>query len=265
MFWRIISALGVLFWAVMAGLLIRDTYFPEESRFAEVPPKFVLDLFLGQKGMATTLLLYRDQEKLGHSTFTVRKQPSIDGQPAVYDLQASGIIEGRMFGPGGADLSWRLVGELGEGQQWRSVIFQTGWRPGEGPVATREGVAATVSWKDGGGAPVIEVRKGGKVVMDGGAVDSLLKGGALPLGGLLGTTGSRGATLSTLAHTEAREGAMVLAGKKRKCYVLHMQFAGLYDIKMLFTEAGELARVDLPQGLHLLEPTIHGLGAQLAP
>ena len=90
MFWRTISTLGILFWAVMTGLLIRDTYFPEESRFAEVPPKVVLDLFLNHRESATTLLLYRGEEKLGHSTITARKQPPTPGQTSMYDLQGSG-------------------------------------------------------------------------------------------------------------------------------------------------------------------------------
>lgn len=265
MFWRIISALGILFWAVMTGLLIRDTYFPEESRFAEVPPKFVLDLFLNNRDAATTLLLYRDEEKLGHSTFLIRKQKELAGMPVVYDLQGSGIVEGKAFGAKAADLSWRLVGELGEGHEWRSMIFQTGWRPGEGPEGMKDGISAMVSWKLGGDAPFFEVRQAGKVIMDNAKADSLLKGGTLPLGGLLGSSLGKGSSLSSMAQVKAREGAMTLAGKKRKCYVLQMQFMGLYEIKMLFSEAGELTRIDLPQGFHLLEPTIHGLGAALTP
>ena len=34
---------------------------------------------------------------------------------------------------------------------------------------------------------------------------------------------------------------------------------GMYEVKMIFTEAGELARIDLPDDYVLLEPTIHGL------
>ena len=264
MFWRTISALGILFWAVMTGLLIRDTYFPEESRFAEVPPKFVMDLFLHHRESAATLLLYRGEEKLGHSTFTVRRQPLTPGQTEMYDLQGSGTVEGKAFGAAGSDLTWRMSGELDDGQRWRSMIFQTGWRPGDGPDGARDGIAATVGWKQGGGSPFFEVRQGGKVVMDMAKADSMLKGGTLPLGGLLSSSLSGGGALSNMAQVKAREGAMMLAGKRRKCYVLQMQFLGLYEIKVLFTEAGEMARIDLPQGYHLLEPTIHGLGASIA-
>lgn len=269
MFWRIISALTVLFWAVMTGLLIRDTYYPEESRFAEVPPKFVLDLFLNHRESATTLLLHRNDERIGHSTIYIRRQDSRKDEAAIYDVQASGLVEGKSFGTNAPDFAWRVSSELDADQQWRSFLFQTGSRSenssGEQGAAAREGVSATLSWMHGQPAPQFEVRQGGKVVMDSSKADSLLKSGALPLGGLLGSSLGRSSTLSSLAKITAREGAMTLAGKKRKCYVLQMFFAGIYEIKLLFTEAGELARIDLPNGLHLLEPTIHGLGAQLAP
>ena len=71
-FWKTIRILGALFWAVMTGLLIRDTYFPEESRFAEVPPAFVLDLFLQHRDVPNTLLLYKGEKKLGHALIGVR-------------------------------------------------------------------------------------------------------------------------------------------------------------------------------------------------
>lgn len=263
MFWRTISALGILFWAVMTGLLIRDTYFPEESRFAEVPPKLVFDLFLHHRDSASTLLLYKDDQKLGHSTFIVRKQPNNDPGPTLYDLQASGMVDGGAFAKDGSDLTWRIVGELDDGQHWRSMIFQTGWRPGHGRDSAREGVTASVGWRRGVDAPTFEVRQGGQVIMDNAKANSLLKGGTIPLGGLIGSSLSGGGALSSMAQVKAREGAMMLAGKRRKCYVLQMQFMGLYEIKVLFTEAGELARIDLPQGYHLLEPTIHGLGASI--
>jgi hypothetical protein len=41
--------------------------------------------------------------------------------------------------------------------------------------------------------------------------------------------------------------------------VLTLPLFGPHEIQMIFTEAGELARIDLPDGYALLEPTIHGL------
>lgn len=58
---------------------------------------------------------------------------------------------------------------------------------------------------------------------------------------------------------QAREGMMMLAGRQRKCFVLTLPILGVQEVKMIFTEAGELARIDLPDNYVLLEPTIHGL------
>ncbi|MDB6004329.1 MAG: hypothetical protein JWR15_1316, partial [Prosthecobacter sp.] len=66
MIWRAAAVLAVFFWAVMSGLLVRDIYFPEASRFAIVPPKMVMDLFLRQsETFGTTLHLYHQREKMG--------------------------------------------------------------------------------------------------------------------------------------------------------------------------------------------------------
>ena len=58
---------------------------------------------------------------------------------------------------------------------------------------------------------------------------------------------------------QAREGVMTLAGRERKCFVLTLPILGSQELKMIFTEAGELARIDLPEGYSLLEPMIYGL------
>jgi hypothetical protein len=62
---------------------------------------------------------------------------------------------------------------------------------------------------------------------------------------------------------EAREGVMDLAGRGRRCFVVRMKVFETYDVQALFTEVGELARVDLPHGFSLKEPLIHGLEPDL--
>ena len=263
LFWRILSLLAVLFWAVMTGLLIRDTYFPEESRFAEVPPSTVLDLFLYHRDAPNTLILYKDDIKLGHAMLGVRKQLTPPGEADLYDLQASGQIDGEAFGKAAQKLTWRLTSELDAGQNWKSLSLQLIWQPSSPDAGPNDGMVANIAWTEGSKTPVFEVRQGGQVIMDMAKATSLLEGGSFPLLSLMGAT--KGGLGGSLAQVKAREGLMLLAGKRRKCYILHMSFMGMYEMKTLFTEAGELARVDLPQGWHLLEPMIHGLGGQVMP
>ncbi|MDZ4289150.1 MAG: hypothetical protein U0984_14385, partial [Prosthecobacter sp.] len=92
MLWRSISAAIVLFWAVMTGLIIRDAYFPDSSRFAGVPPRMVFDLFLSQAGTFNNQLhLYHEKQKIGHAHFAINLLKEEPGPP-VYALIAHGSI-----------------------------------------------------------------------------------------------------------------------------------------------------------------------------
>lgn len=273
MLWRITGALIVLFWAVMTGLLVRDTYFPEESRFAEVPPALVWNLFLRHDASGAalnTLHLYHDDQKLGHATFSVRKrggEPSSKGgqaeeeggnevtaAPSDFEVSATGMIDGVAMGRQGADVAWRIAGELAGGEHWRKVDLQTRWSATD--------TAATLIWKEGEMQPAWEVRQGDELIMSSKTAAGMLPGasGMVPPGLLPGFAGAGVEDgVGSALNIRAREGTMDLAGRRRKCYVLHITILGMYEAKAIFTEAGELARVDLPQGYRLLEPMIHGL------
>ena len=85
------------------------------------------------------------------------------------------------------------------------------------------------------------------------------KDGALAMISMLGGGMPKTSAQTETMKLQAREGQMVLAGRQRKCFVLTLPIMGMYEVKMIFTEAGELARIDLPDDYVLLEPTIHGL------
>ena len=56
-----------------------------------------------------------------------------------------------------------------------------------------------------------------------------------------------------------------LAGRERKCFLVSVELPGSQKIRMIFSETGELARIDLPQDYQLLEPMIHGMIPSLPP
>jgi len=58
---------------------------------------------------------------------------------------------------------------------------------------------------------------------------------------------------------KAREGQMLLAGKRRRCYIVQLPVMPGKEVSFYFTEIGELARVELPLGYRLIEPMMHGL------
>lgn len=257
MLWRILSAVVVLFWAVMTGLLIRDSYFPDQSRFAEVPPKFVFDLFLTHaSALNNNLHLYHGSEKIGHTSFSVRRDGDDgEGDPApepVYAVLASGSLNLPADGEQTNDLHYRLSSELLDAEKWKSFDLEI--------KAPGSDLLATISWIDGQKMPAVEVKKAGQVVMNSGFLQTLLA--------LKNPLGEGKGWLSGLPQLPenapppvfaAREGLMDLAGKQRRCYVVSLQMMQVGEMRLLFTEAGELARIELPQDYRFVEPMMHGL------
>ena len=111
MFWRLLTFLILLFWAVMTGLIIRDSYFPDHSRFAVVPVHMVFDLFLTEAAAFNNNLdLYQDKTKLGHTTFTIKKL-SDDAVSPIYALLVNGSVQVPLEKKS-VTASYNLFGEL---------------------------------------------------------------------------------------------------------------------------------------------------------
>lgn len=253
MLWRILSAVIVLFWAVMTGLIIRDTYFPDHSRFAVVPPRFVFDLFLAEAAaFNNTLHLYHEKEKIGHTTFTIRRDGD-ENAPFVYAVLASGSVEAKKDQLTGHDLTFRLNGELANAERWTSLDLEV--------KSLSADMLATIAWKAGDKLPAIEVKKGGQLVMNTQFIQTMMA-----MKGALG--GGDKDWLAQLSQVQqqaksvplsAREGLMDLAGKQRRCYIVTLEIMQMEEIRLYFTEAGEMARIEMPQGYRFIEPMMHGL------
>ena len=254
MLWRSISALVILFWAVMTGLLIRDTYFPADSEFTKVPPKVVLNLFLNQtRTFNTTLHLYRDEERIGHASFQVtRGHVAPDAKP-VYEMFVTGVVEKDEGGMRRSDMNWRAMLELEEGERCVGMDVIGRW--------LSQDVSVSVHWDPAEAeAPELEVRRGDEVVVDSRMVQAMLAMGGGGLGGLGSVEDLAGMGGLEIA---AREGSMELAGRERKCFVVTFQMGTAMSAEAVFTEVGELALVRLPNELKLLDPTMFGLQPEL--
>lgn len=255
MLWRILSAVIVLFWAVMTGLVIRDTYFPDQSRFAIVPPRFVLDLFLTEAAAFNNMLhLYHEQQKIGHTTFTIRRDGGESEMP-VYAVLATGSVNIQQPGQTGQELTYRLTGELEDAERWLSFDLEL--------KAMTADVHAKIAWKRGDKLPEIEVKQAGKLVMNTQLLQTLM---ALPGAGLGSAGGIDWMSLIPKAQEGsmalplvAREGIMELAGKQRRCYIVTLKVLQKEEVRVYFTEVGELARIELPQDYRFVEPLMHGL------
>jgi hypothetical protein len=258
MIWRVAAVLAVIFWAVMSGLLVRDIYFPEESRFAIVPPRMVMDLFLRQsESFGSTLHLYHQREKVGHANLQVNRRIK-PNQEVAYDIIAHGSVEQEAEGGQARSImaAWSLGCTLVDAERWQFLSIKANF--------PQRDASMHLSWNDTQSSPEVQVKQGERVVMNsqdvklimgmGAGQDSALAMLAL-MGGGLPKTSAQAETMKL----QAREGMMVLAGRQRKCFVLTLPILGMHEVKIIFTEAGELARIDLPDDYVLLEPTIHGL------
>ncbi len=257
MLWRALTAILLLFWAVMTGLLLRNAYFPDHSALAEVPPKLVFDLFLNQSAMhSNTLHIYHHQTRLGHANFHVLRSPKQrEDAPPLYRLTASGGIDTRVGEGQKVTAGWRIEADLRDAEELEALRMDM--------TGADSGQTVVMRWKKGQALPALEVRRGDQVVLD--------TQGALALAGMGQQMGLFESVLgmSSQGETEprvdmtAREGLMDLAGRQRRCFVIRLKAFDIYEIQALFTEVGELARVDLPHGFLLKEPLIHGLEPDL--
>lgn len=260
MIWRVAAVLVVLFWTVMSGLLLRDVYFPEASRFAIIPPRVVVDLFLRQSdAFGSTLHLYRQREKIGHASFQIHRRIKPNHQ-TVYDVLLRGVADEAVpeTHTRRVTATWNVACVLADAERWEHL--------GLTAELPQHDTSLRLSWGQAQAAPEVLVKQGGRVMVNSQDVQMLMKLGAgqdgamamlSMLGGRLpkGTEGMKPDTLKLVA----REGVMTLAGRERKCFVLTLPLIGQQQVKMLFTEAGELARIELPDDYVLLEPAIHGL------
>lgn len=256
MIWRAAAAFVVLFWAVMTGLLLRDVYFPDESRFAEVPPKYVFDLFLKQAEVtANTLHLYHRDQKIGHASLSIASGRDEDRR--TYQWLLRGVVERLQNGGTRIDTTWEVDGRMNEEGDWQQLDLTA--------AMPHQNADLKVRWLEGERFPEVNVTQNGRVVVNSQNIAVLM---ALGMGGMQGMSGDWAQALAPLAASKqempppevtAREGTVSLAGRERKCFLVSVELPGSQKVRMIFSETGELARIDLPQDYRLIEPMIHGM------
>ena len=236
--WRVLAFLVFAFWAVMATLLVRVTYFPEDSRFAQLPPRAILKKFLDQMSNASTLHLYHNGVKVGH-VFVSSHLENGHSEGGDYSLQISGLLEKGAVQDVGTSVSWRIH---------LMLLGAEHWGGGNGQVRMQDsGSVFDFNWPQDQSRPKFTLRKGGEIVADDKLLQMMMPGTPPEANG------------ESMIKVKAREGMMRLAGQKRKGYVLELSIMDQHHIKAFFTEVGELAYAELPGGYRALEPVMHGL------
>ncbi|MCE9518254.1 MAG: hypothetical protein K8R87_01600 [Verrucomicrobia bacterium] len=247
MFWRSLVIFITLFWLVMVTLLVRVTYFPEGSQFAQMPPGIVLQMFLDHGASGKQLHLYHGEKKIGHLTLDVRGMPAAQS-PGDYTLLLTGYIEKGALPDVASAVNLRLNINLREARRWAGAAGQI--------RLSDDGVLLDFKWLEGRATPEFTLHRKGVLQAD----DGLLQ----PMLGQFGAgTGAGAPPAGTMQDdffkVSARESTMKIAGQKCKGYVIGFSILDRYHATAFFTEEGSLALIELPEGYRALEPNIHGL------
>lgn len=254
---RAFMALVLAFWLVMTVLLVRYTYFPEGSQFAEVPPKMVMKLFLEQGSKNNTMHVYHYDKKIGHASIDARAVRHIDGvggAPTGHVLRIYGLLEKGTLSRVKDAVNWSVELRLKRMEHLELL---------KGHILLNEsGMRADFLWNAGERAPKIKVTQKGDTIAEPEVLQTLL--GQMMGGGFMlpGQERSVSGIGTDQVHVSTREGTMNIGGQKRSGYTMEIGALESWRLKAFFTEAGELALVTLPDGYRLMEQVIYGLAPE---
>lgn len=261
MLWKCVTALIILFWAVMTTVLVRHTYFPDEIKLTAIPATKLLEIAAQHRNITRSTLTLMHQGKpsgLADLAISEWREP-MEAVRRGFHFQAGGsiVVTGK-DDPMPSNVSWRFDGDLKEAGGWKSLA-----------LAVRSPVTDTnvfLTWKQGDEMPKIEVMNKGKITMDTKAALEMARSqqgvsaGMGMMGSMLpGFLGNQTVSLENLIQVQAESGIISMAGKQRSGLLLTLALMGFYQAKAFYTEAGELTRVDLPQGWQLIDPLLAGI------
>ena len=262
MLWKSVTAVIVLFWAVMTTLLVRHSYFPDAPALKVVPVSEILSQVASRRDIVrSTLSLMRNGERRGNADIAISewREPLASKRSGVH-FQAGGQLTTEVSGEN-SNITWRFDGDLREAEGWEGMTLAVRTPSNNSSVF--------IGWKHGDEMPKIEVWRGQERIMD--TKQALeqareQKGSGLGIMGSMvpGFLGKQTISLQNLVSLQAETGVIPLAGKKRKGYVLTFSLMGFYQAKASYTENGELTRVELPQGWQLIDPLLEGIDASLS-
>jgi hypothetical protein len=246
MLWRSMVTLITGFWLVMTVLLVRVTYFPEGSQFARLPPAAVLKTFLERGAAGKQLHLYHGDDKIGHVTIDIRPMPGAR-EADDFALLISGMLDRGAVPAVNGSVNWRLSLNLRAGQRWAGAGGQV--------RLPESGVLLDFTWVEGRSSPEFTLHRRGELQAD----DRMLQAMLGQVTSNSGPGASTGAAADDFLKVTAREGVMKIPGQRLKGSVVGFSVLERYRATAYFTEEGDLALIELPEGYRALEPNIHGL------
>ena len=266
---RLLSVLIIGFWLVMTGLLARRVWFPEETRFAEISPEAVLELF-ASRSEPTQLEIYDNRTMIGKLRITPPSRAPGSQRPVRVNVDGDVRLGGALLpAPVSLDIRGRfLIGSAGE-------LMETDLRlsvRNPGPRDRKEEpIAALRIDQDAQTPPRLRLFRGGALLIDSAAAadEKPESGAADPLVSvllpLLGLTPDQfkamlpaSAGPGGLPAISARQGTFSFAAHPSFTgYLLTAASAGntepSHKFRAYLDAAGEILRVETPVGYVLTQ------------
>jgi len=250
MAWRIFTFLATAFWLVMTFLLVRVTYYPEGSQFAKLPPGKIFRVFMDRGISGDQLQVFHGDQKVGYASFSPRRLNSNRDQPSPdFDLTFSLTLDkgAVQFVDSRVHLDVTVHNSADKNGMIGHVRFDD------------IGTTIDFDWPEGASMPKFKLHS-----KTGDVDDTMLRMFAPQMFGANGAvTPPPGVNLPEGAENpiqvKAREGIMSIAGQRRHGYVMEFTLMDQYHAKAFFTEAGELALVEMPEGWRAMHQFIYNL------
>jgi hypothetical protein len=260
--WKAVAAAIVLFWIIMTGQLARLMVFPEGSALAEVPPVFVMDLFL-RRGEPSPLVVLKGGRQVGEASVGTKRVEMEGGQgegeaEEVTQVNIAGFLELDHPMIEADSVSGKIRLNFSDDLTFRGLgLFVR--QPGSAQ-------AVDIEYRPDTSDLVYRVLERGKIVEEtrpledaATMVQAQMLLGMWGMGGpgLMGGGGNgegEGEDLAALAAKSMRayHGQVTIRGQRFHAYVVDVRLASDRSLKMVFSEAGELMRVETGLDYELL-------------
>ncbi len=259
------------FWAATTSVLVKRTWFSDESRMAEVAPEKILGMFFAWTE-GVDLIILKEGQRIGQMSLSTQEKKGLGGakeenQQALREISMSGSLE--KFSPSG-DVAPQGAGLREKEFHWRGLMAVTddlNFTRGDFVLQMpKAGLSAQIGFDQIRESIKLNVRSGSKVLIDYQGSPVGLKelpelgwlGRLLPLDSLLGGKGvSEGMMKAWAPEISGRYGSAMVAGRRMMVYQLVIRGASSgaqpgSEVKLYLSETGEPLMLDTAWGYQAL-------------
>lgn len=242
---KIVFICLLMFCLSMTSWLFYSVYFRKDLFQEEVPFSIILRKFLREAADITTLHVYHHETKLGFASVNTR--PVNVNQKDDYFVLVSGFLQKGVIPNVEDDTMWRVDFRIDNYEVWNGSTGQV--------RMPKLGNTFDFKWMKGEKLPTFQLKQSGVVLADEKMLGPLISQNL----GLMQMS-QAGIDPQTLTMEQSTHmGSLEIAGQKRRGYFWELFIAKRWKVRAFFTEAGQLAVVDFPNGYRLLEPIMYGL------